>query len=92
MVCKTEDDAVPLPDPFLLPKFYRADVELALKSSTMTEDTTRACVAASMFTYKRYPTADDYRNARVIINKYPFLKSPTGTPYVSLTLVTSVLS
>ena len=55
VVCKTEDDAVPLPDPFLLPKFYRADVEVALKSSTMTEDTTRAflsCVAASMFTYK----------------------------------------
>ena len=90
VVCKTEDDAIPLPDTFPLTKHYRADVELALKSGSMTEDTTRAflsCVAASMFTYKRYPTADDYRNvARVIIQKYPFMKSPTGTPHVSLTV------
>ena len=88
VVCKTEDDAIPLPDPFPLPKHYRADVEPALKSGNMTEDTTRellSCVATSMFTYKRYPTADDYRNvARVTIQKYPFMKSPTGTPYVSL--------
>lgn len=88
VVCKTEDDAIPLPDPFEVPKHYRADVEVDLKSGSMTEDTTRAflsSVAASMFTYKRYPSADDYRNvARVIIQKYPFMKSPTGKPYVSL--------
>ena len=87
VVCKTEDDSIPLPDPFELPKHYRADVEVDLKSGSMTEDTTRAflsSVAASMFTYKRYPSADDYRNvARVIIQKYPFMKSPTGKPYVS---------
>ena len=96
VVCKTEDDAIPLPDPFPLPKHYRADVELALKSGNMTEDTNRAflsCVAASMFTYKRYPTADDYRNvARVIIQKYPFMKSPTGTPYVSFNGIVGMLS
>ena len=71
VVCKTEDDAIPLPDPFELPKHYRPDVEVDLKSGSMTEDTTRAflsSVAASMFTYKRYPSADDYRNvARVIL-------------------------
>ena len=81
VVCKTEDDSIPLPDPF---EHYRADVEVDLKSGSMTEDTTRAflsCVAASMFRYKRYHSADDYRNvARVIIQKYPFMKSPTGKP------------
>ena len=86
VVCKTEDDSIPLPDPFELPKHYRADVEVDLKSGSMTEDTTRSflsSVAASMFTYKRYPSADDYRNvARVIIQKYPFMKSPTGKPYM----------
>ena len=86
-VCKTEDDAIPHLDPFELPKHYRPDVEVDLKSGSMTEDTTRAflsSVPASMFMYKRYPSADDYRNvARVILQKYPFMKSATGKPYVS---------
>ena len=86
-ICKTEQDSVPLPDPFDLPKHYRPDVEVALKSGKMTIDTTKAflsTVAAAMFAYKRYPTADDYSNvARVVIHHYPFMKSPTGKPYVS---------
>ncbi len=41
-------------------------------------------VTASMFSHKRYPSADDYTNvARTIVQKYPFMKSPTGKPYVS---------
>ena len=86
-VYKTEQDAIPLPDPFELPKHYRPDVEVALKSGKMTVDTNKSflsTVAAAMFTYKRYPTADDYNNvARVIIHQYPFMKSPTGKPHVS---------
>ena len=45
-----------------------------------------SAVATAMFTYKKYPTSDDYNNfalRRVIIHKYPFMKSPTGKPYVS---------
>ena len=86
-ICKTEQDSVPLPDPFELPKHYRPDVEVALKSGKMTIDATKALlstVAAAMFAYKRYPTADDYSNvARVVIHHYPFMKSLTGKPYVS---------
>ena len=60
---KTEDDAIPLPDPFPLPKHYRSDVEVALKSQKMTTET-RSCfilaVASAMLRYKWYPSRDDY--------------------------------
>ena len=85
-VSKTKDDAVPLPDPFELPKNYRPDVEAALKTGCMTLETNKSflsTVAASMFVYKKYPTADDYNNvARVMIKMYPFVRSHTGKPCV----------
>lgn len=89
---KTAEDSIPLPDPFILPKNFRPDVTTALQSGKMTYETGRAfltAVASSMFTYKRYPTADDYINvACTIIEKYPFMKSHTGKPYyVSLLMV-----
>lgn len=34
-ITKTEDDSVPLPDPFPLPKYYERSVEEALKSGKM---------------------------------------------------------
>ena len=84
---KTEDDAIPLPDPFPLPKHYRADVEVALASGKMTKETTSAflsAVAAAMLVYKRYPTREDYICvARSVVQKYSFMASPAGTPYVS---------
>ena len=84
---KTEDDKVPLPDPFILPKNYTPDVVSALKLGKMTLQTNKAflsAVASSMFESKLYPSTDDYNNvARSIIAKYPFMKSPTGKPYVS---------
>ena len=84
---KTEDDAIPLPDPFSLPKHYRADVEVALASGKMTKETTSAflsAVAAAMLVYKRYPTREDYICvARSVVQKYSFMASPAGTPYVS---------
>ena len=90
-VSKTAEDSIPLPDPFILPKNFRPDVTTALQCGKMTYETDRAfltAVASSMFTYKRYPTADDYINvARTIIAKYPFMKSHTGKPYVSLLMV-----
>ncbi len=86
-VIKTEDDAVPLPDPFPLPKYYRADVEIALASGKMTKETMSAflsAVAGAMLVYKRYPTRDDYVCvARTVVQKYNFMSSPVGTPHVS---------
>lgn len=91
-VVKTKDDEIPLPDPFELPKNYRPDVEDALKNRQMTMTSTReflSRVAAAMFVIKKYPSQDDYMNvARSICNKYPFMKAPTGKPYVSSTCLT----
>ena len=84
---KTEDDEIPLPDPFPLPKNYKASIEVALKSGQMALETKRqflSSVAAAMFAFKQYPSKDDFQNvARCIITKYSFLKPPHGSPYVS---------
>ena len=86
-VLKSEADAEPLPDPFPLPKHFGSEVEVALKSKTMTNVTRQAFiakVAAAMLCYKRYPSGTDYENVgRSIIQEYPFLKSSVGSPAVS---------
>ena len=64
-VSKSEEDAKPLPDPFPLPKHFGSEVEIALKSKTMTNATRQAFiakVAAAMLCYKRYPISCDYEN------------------------------
>lgn len=87
LVSKCDDSEVPLPDPFVLPKHFKPDVTRALQSQRMNRSTNQSfisSVAAAMFTYKRYPSSDDYYNvARSIVDAYPFMKSPTGTPCVS---------
>ena len=84
---KSPDDTVPLPKPFPLPKHFRKDVEIALKTKKMTKETRSSffsSVASAMLYYKRYPSSDDYKNvAQSILTNYDFLKSPVGTPDVS---------
>ena len=84
---KSEEDAVPLTDPFPLPKHYSTEVEVALKAKRMSMVTRQdflGKVASSMLYYKRYPSSADYANVgRTIIQKYPFLRSPVGSPAVS---------
>ena len=86
MLIKTEDDAKPLPDPFILPKHFRHDVEVALKNGKMNKETMSAflsAIASAMLVFKRYPLRDDYVNvARSVIKQYPFMASPIGTAYV----------
>lgn len=85
---ENKDDAIPLPSPFPLPKIYRADVEVALAKGKMTKTTTcsfLSSVASAMLVYKRYPALDDYKGvAKTITEKYTFMASPIGTPYVSI--------
>lgn len=68
-----KDDSAPLPHPFPLPKYFRADVETALAKKEMTIETTRAfysAIASAMFVYKKYPTSEDYITVgRCIIEK-----------------------
>jgi hypothetical protein len=88
-IMKTEDDKVPLPDPFPLPKRFRPEVERSLKEGVMSNNSRShflSAVASAMLTYKMYPTKDDYTCvARTIVRNYPFLKAPPGAglPHVS---------
>ena len=90
-VIKTADDHIPLPNPFPLPKHYRADVEVALDKKEMTAETTSAflsSIASAMLVYKRYPTREDYITVgRSVIQQYDFMAQPTGTPYVSMLFI-----
>ena len=76
-----------LPHPFPLPQNFRYDVEVALQTGQMTRETTKSffsSVASTMLTFKHYPSREDYtRVAMAIVKKYPFLKSPSGSPIVS---------
>ncbi len=91
---KTEDDDIPLPDPFPIPKNYRMDVDISLKSGKMNRQTKSAffsSIASAILQYKKYPTKEDYVCVgRTIIVKYPFLKSPAGSPYVSVCMENAV--
>ena len=70
----------PLPNPFPLPKNFRPDVELALSSGKMTNETRTAYinqVGSAIFGYKRYPDKEELVHvADAIVKKYPFLESP----------------
>uniref|UniRef100_A0A1X7U1X0 Uncharacterized protein n=1 Tax=Amphimedon queenslandica TaxID=400682 RepID=A0A1X7U1X0_AMPQE len=74
----------PLPHPFIFPVNYRPEVEMCLKSGKMTKEARKqllTSVASCMFSYKRYPTKEEFiQLAMEIIRKYPFMKSLTGTP------------
>ena len=88
-VQKTDDDNIPLTDPFPLPKRYRPEVEKALKDGKMSMSTRShflSAVASAIFAFKMYPTREDYNCVgRTIVNKYPFLRAPSGagSPHVS---------
>ena len=74
-VIKT-DDATPLPDPFPLPKYYRSDVEIALKNGKMTKETT----SSSGTQQKRTTFVLQGPYCRSIL----FMSSPVGAPYLRL--------
>ena len=84
---KSKEDSIPLPDPFPLPQHYSAEVEAGLKAKKL-RNTARIAfnskVASTMLYYKCYPTKDDYDNVTcTIVQKYPFMKAPVGSPTVS---------
>ena len=60
---KTTDDAIPLPDPFPLPKYYRPDVQVALSNGKIMKETMSSflsTVAAAMLVFKRCLTKEKY--------------------------------
>ena len=93
-VMKDTDDAIPLPNPFPLPTHYSSEVETALKLGRLSNVTRQAFIAriaSLMLNYKKYPSSEDYTNVgQAIIMKYPFLKSPVGSPMVCIYLLLCV--
>lgn len=85
---KTEEDFIPLPDPYPLPKHYTYGTEVALRRGKMSAKEKSNFfddVASSMLRYKKYPSNEDYLCvARSIVSKYRFLKAPGTKPYVSI--------
>ena len=50
-----------------------------------------SAVASAMLVYKRYPSKDDYISvARSVIEKYSFMSSLVGTPYLSLCYLSDI--
>ena len=86
-VLKTEEDRIPLPDPYPLPKHYPHGLDEALANKKVSSKQKKhfiSEVASSMLRFKRYPDRDDYLCvARSVISKYPFFKPQNGNPYVS---------
>ena len=72
---------------------FSQDVTECLSAGKMTRETQNAFlsgVASHVFQIKRKPSKEDLINvSRAIIVKYPFLRSPTGSPYVSMVAITT---
>jgi len=89
-VAKTEDDSVPLPDPFPFPKYYPNHLEEAVIKGKISHKQKQAFITeviSSMLRFKCHPTRDDYICvARSIVLKYPF-KQTTGRPYIRIVYI-----
>ena len=73
--------------PFELPRNYPAMVMTDLAKGMLTvKRKTKfiSSMAAAIFRFKSFPEKHEYEHiGQVIISKYPFLKSSSGTGYVS---------
>ena len=87
-VVKEQKTEKPLPTPFELPHNYPKEVMDDLKLNRLSGGARAkfiASVCSAIFQYKSLPTKDEYNHVgEEIIKKYPFLKSKSGSGYVSL--------
>lgn len=84
---KNDKNTTSIPTPFPFPQNYTPSVECALRAKVMPPEVMKkflAGLARAVYAIKCYPTPSEYEALGVqIIQKYPFLKSPAGCPYVS---------
>lgn len=77
-----------LPMPFELPRNYTCMVMTDLTKGMLTgRSKTKfiSSIAAAIFRFKSFPTKEEYDHvSQLIISKYPFLRSSSGTGHVSL--------
>lgn len=87
VITKRKEES-PLPMPFELPRNYEPSVMAALKKKMLSGRSKGKfikAVAAAIFRFKGYPTTPEYEHiGQQIISKYPFLKSMSGSGYVSI--------
>ena len=85
-----ENSLVQFPNPYTVPVHFSRDVTECLTTGKMTKDTQNrflSAVASHVFQIKKNPSTEDMINiSQAIITKYPFMRSPTGSPYVSIPL------
>ena len=76
-----------LPVPFPFPANYPPIVESALLGRVVPPEAMKrflSCIARAVYAIKCYPTSQEYESVGMqVIQKYPFMKSPAGSPYVS---------
>ena len=76
-----------------MPVHFSQDVTECLSARKMTKETLNSFLsgmASHVFQIKRKPSREDLINvSRSVIVKYPFLRSPTGSPYVSMVAITT---
>jgi len=79
-----------LPIPFELPKNFPQDVHKNLKESRLIGRARAKFIAgicSAIFQHKAYPSKAEYDHVgEQIVKKYPFLRSKTGSGYVSSVL------
>ena len=77
----------PLPIPFELPHNYPKEVMDDLKQNRLSGGARPkfiSSVCSAIFQFKSLPTTDEYNHVgEQIVKKYPFLKTKSGTGYVS---------
>ena len=82
-----DKQSITLPTPFPFPHNFPPSVECALRAKMMTPEAMKkflATMARALYALKCYPTAGEYEAIGVqVIQRYPFMKSPAGCPYVS---------
>jgi len=83
---KIEKREEPLPIPFELPRNYHKDVTEELSHNRLSGKARTkfiASVCSAIFKYKSFPTTPEYNHvADQIVEKYPFLKSKSGSGIV----------
>ena len=86
-IIKEQKAEKPLPTPFELPRNYPKEVMDDLKLNRLSVGARAkfiASICSAFFQYKSLPTKDEYDHiGEEIVKKYPFLKSKSGSGYVS---------
>ena len=82
-----DKQSITIPTPFPFPQNFPPIVECALRRKSIPPDAMSrflSVMARATYAIKCYPAPGEYESIGVqVIQRYPFMKSPAGCPYVS---------